>query len=240
MSGEIPRREIVQSAAVFCCPFCDYKGMGGLFHVRDTHPDKVEEWQEQARSDEKKEISQTEMDDAMALAVKRRPNRPVKKMYSITRRLEFDAGHRVYGHEGKCSSCHGHRYSVELTCRPGTGHGLDDIGRVVDFSVIKDVVGSWIDETFDHGMILFKDDPLTKIWELFGQNLATHVEVYPITNAVGDVGTQKYYIMDENPTAENIAELIYHKANELLAGHYIWVEKVVVHETPNCRAEYSE
>jgi len=34
---------------------------------------------------------------------------------TITRRLEFDAGHRIPHHAGKCCHLHGHRYAIELT-----------------------------------------------------------------------------------------------------------------------------
>ena len=144
--------------------------------------------------------------------------------YEITRRLEFDAGHRVYGHESKCAHIHGHRYTVFVTCSPN--HGLDDIGRVIDFSVIKAKVGTWIDENLDHGMLLFKDDPLVYWWR---------------ENEFGEV--HKHYIMDDNPTAENIAKLIYWKAYALFRVAYngpIRIVKVVVQETPNCSASYSE
>ena len=58
-------------------------------------------------------------------------------MIEITRRLEFDAGHRVLGHEGKCKNLHGHRYSAEITV---TAPDLDGLGRVIDFGVIKEKV----------------------------------------------------------------------------------------------------
>lgn len=157
-------------------------------------------------------------------------------MHIITRMLEFDAGHRVYQHESKCNNIHGHRYKVELSV---TAPDLDGLGRVIDFSVLKSICGTWIDDNLDHGMILFKDDPLCQIWGLFGQNLSTAVEVYPITNAVGDVGEQKHFIMDSNPTAENLAELMFDKFQELLLPHHIVVATIKVWETPNCFAIYA-
>ena len=33
----------------FECLFCDYKGMNGLMHVRDTHPMQFEEWKAEQR-----------------------------------------------------------------------------------------------------------------------------------------------------------------------------------------------
>ena len=139
--------------------------------------------------------------------------------YSITRQLEFDAGHRVYGHEGKCANIHGHRYVVFITAEPSIG--LDDLGRVVDFSVIKEKVGGWIDECLDHGMILWREDPIADFWR--GKPNGEY---------------HKHVFMDENPTAENIAKMIYKACLNMFGGDKITVTDVTVKETPNCSATY--
>jgi 6-pyruvoyltetrahydropterin/6-carboxytetrahydropterin synthase len=137
-------------------------------------------------------------------------------VFTINRRLEFDAGHRVYMHESKCNNIHGHRYVVEIEC---TG-SLDNIGRVIDFSVVKKVCGTWIDDNLDHGMLLWVKDPLVSTWE--------------------QMGNQKFYVMNDNPTAENIAKHLYDVFNHQLDQHGVRVLSVLVHETPNCRAMYKE
>lgn len=139
--------------------------------------------------------------------------------YHITRRLEFDAGHRVYMHESKCNNIHGHRYVVEIEC---TG-ALDSIGRVIDFSVIKSVCGKWIDDNLDHGMLLYKDDPLVAVWR---DGLNNGLEKH------------KYWVMDKNPTAENIAEELFKTFTLLLYEYNVKVTSIIVHETPNCFATY--
>lgn len=145
-------------------------------------------------------------------------------MHTIIRKFTFDAGHRVYGHESKCSHVHGHTYIVEVEC----SGGLDSLGRVIDFSIIKDVCGKWIDDNLDHGMILYKDDPLADIW----------MNGFP-DGGGGNQKIHKHFLMSKNPTAENIAEFLYKTFNRILQGRVV-VESVVVHETPNCRAEYFE
>ena len=75
----------------------------------------------------------------------------------ITRKIEFDAGHRVYGHEGKCAHLHGHRYVAEITVQ---AEELDGIGRVIDFGAVKKVMKEWIDMCWDHNTLLNADDPL--------------------------------------------------------------------------------
>ena len=57
----------------------------------------------------------------------------------ITRRLEFDAGHRIPNHGSQCRHLHGHRYALEVTvggpvvATPGAA----DEGMVIDFSAVK-------------------------------------------------------------------------------------------------------
>ena len=38
-------------------------------------------------------------------------------MHEATRRIEWDMGHRVPEHGGKCRTPHGHRYVAEVTVR---------------------------------------------------------------------------------------------------------------------------
>lgn len=139
-------------------------------------------------------------------------------MHLITRKLEFDAGHRLMNHEGKCRHYHGHRYSAEFTV---TAPDLDLLGRVIDFSVIKTSVGNWIDYNLDHNMILNMHDPLLQIEGIFK-------------------GRGPYILQNsENPTAENIAKLLFDVASRLLPPE-ITVIKVRLYETPNCWADYTK
>lgn len=136
----------------------------------------------------------------------------------ITRKLEFDAGHRVLGHEGKCATLHGHRYTAELSV---SSVGLDTCGRVIDFSVVKGIVGKWIDDRLDHTMVLHPDDPLLGVSDV---------------SAI--IGPRRPFIMPAdipNPTAENMSELIFRTAKELLRDEVV-VEAVKLYETPNCWA----
>ena len=59
----------------------------------------------------------------------------------ITRRLEFDAGHRIPDHRSQCRHLHGHRYVIEITL---SGNIIDKAGdaangMVMDFSQVKDL-----------------------------------------------------------------------------------------------------
>jgi len=136
---------------------------------------------------------------------------------SCVRKLTFDAGHRVLGHEGKCAQPHGHTYTVYLYAKQDNGD-VDELGRVIDFSVLKEKIGGWIDEFFDHQFILMRRD----------------MELREALDAID----APYYHLPYNPTAENIALfLLKEVAPERLTNTGVTVYKVVVWETPNCFAE---
>ena len=71
------------------------------------------------------------------------------------RRFTFCAGHRLVGHEGKCQNLHGHNYVLEVYV---TGRQQDEIGRILDFKLLKLQVNQWIDENWDHTFILWTMD----------------------------------------------------------------------------------
>jgi 6-pyruvoyltetrahydropterin/6-carboxytetrahydropterin synthase len=132
-------------------------------------------------------------------------------MYSVTRELSFCYGHRLLDYSGKCRHLHGHNGRAVLTLAAPT---LDALGMVVDFTRLKRVVGAWIDQTLDHKMLLHKDDP-----------------VLPSLRQLGE----PVYVLDVNPTAENIARLIF----EYAASQGFPVVEVRLWETDTCFAAYA-
>jgi 6-pyruvoyltetrahydropterin/6-carboxytetrahydropterin synthase len=137
-------------------------------------------------------------------------------MVECTRKIEFDAGHRVMGHENKCKYLHGHRYVLEVTARADE---LDSIGRVVDFGVLKSVIKEWVDENLDHNVILHQDD------EALGSLIASQTG-------------QKIYYLKSNPTAENIALHIKSDIIPLLfTKNSFDVVRIRLYETPNAYVE---
>lgn len=134
---------------------------------------------------------------------------------TITRKLEFDAGHRLLRHESKCANLHGHRYVAELSVMASE---LDKVGRVIDFSRVKDIVGSWIDEYWDHAFIF---------------NCEDHI----LVDLFKDPKAGRHYIVPFEPTAENLSVYLANRAQELLRPHNIRVNMVRLYETPNCWAD---
>jgi 6-pyruvoyltetrahydropterin/6-carboxytetrahydropterin synthase len=131
-------------------------------------------------------------------------------MFTVSREINFCYGHRLLDYAGKCRHLHGHNGRAIIAF---DASGLDSHGMVVDFSEIKQVVGRWIDENLDHRMILDRGDAAVKMLEELGE---------PV------------YLMDANPTAENIAKRIF----EVAAEHGFPVVEVKLWETPHCCATY--
>jgi 6-pyruvoyltetrahydropterin/6-carboxytetrahydropterin synthase len=132
-------------------------------------------------------------------------------MICCTRRLTFAAGHRLLGHAGKCRHPHGHNYAVEIMAEGS----LDQQGRVIDFGVIKEQVGGWIDAQLDHAFIVHAED----------------------VQLVDALKGEKIYQLRGNPTAENIAEHLLSVSQDLLLPHGVRVRRVRVYETDNCYAD---
>lgn len=142
-------------------------------------------------------------------------------MPQISRRFEWDAAHRVLHHESKCRHLHGHRYVAEVVVSSPV---LDELGRVIDFSVLKTDVGKWIDDNWDHNVLLNTKDPLYELYKMVGED----DEVF--------AGKKPYAFFERNPTAENIATALYAAASDMMSVRDIRVERVRVWETPNCVA----
>src|SRR5438552_18331524 len=129
-------------------------------------------------------------------------------MFRVTREIDFCYGHRLLNYEGKCRYLHGHNGRAVIVIE---SEALDARGMVLDFSDIKRVVSQWIDDTLDHRMILNMNDPAIPMLKQLGE---------PI------------YIVDWNPTAENIAKLIY----DFTADHGFPIVECRLWETRNCFA----
>lgn len=140
---------------------------------------------------------------------------------TCTRRLEWDAMHRVPGHDGACRAFHGHRYAAEITC---AGAVRPD-GMIVDFGLVKRLVGTWIDETWDHTALFAKNDP-----DETCQAIARANSAY----------SRPVYFLDGAPTAENLARELARVAQDLLSPHDIVVEAITLWETPNCSASWRQ
>lgn len=140
----------------------------------------------------------------------------------ISRSVEFDMGHRVPGHANKCKNPHGHRYKVKVWVEGNLieRKGDSSEGMVMDFGSLKSVLEEYVHDVFDHGFMMYKDDPALDMFTI-GQHASMQ--------------EWKIIIVDYIPTAENIAIAIWDALEHLgLQG----LEQVDVWETPTCHARY--
>ncbi len=131
-------------------------------------------------------------------------------MHRVTRVIHFCYGHRLLDYAGKCRHPHGHNGKLEVTVEKDS---LDRLGMVVDFEDIKATVQSWVDGELDHKMLLNAKDPLVQVLRGLGEPVVT---------------------MEGNPTAENIARLVFDTAR----GMKLPVVSVRLWETVNSYAEH--
>lgn len=131
-------------------------------------------------------------------------------MFRVTKEIWFCYGHRLLNYNGKCAHLHGHNGKAVITLETPA---LDGLGMVVDFTQVKALVGRWIDDHLDHKMLLHRDDPVIPDLKRLGEQFVT---------------------LDVNPTAENIAKLIYDHA----AGTGLPVVEVTLWETETSFATY--
>src|SRR5262245_18729787 len=131
-------------------------------------------------------------------------------MFTVTEIIDFCYGHRLLRYQGKCAHMHGHNGRVEITVASRT---LDQQSMVTDFSEVGRVVRGFIDQNLDHRLLLHKDDPLAGVLQRQDEPL---------------------YLMDRDPTAEAIAQLIWDRARE----QGLDVREVRLWETPTSVASY--
>ena len=143
----------------------------------------------------------------------------------ITRVFEFDSAHRVMNERVKCYNLHGHRFKAELT------FDFDEtkaIGYAIDFKELKRIVGTWLDENFDHATILNPKDSDTiefirkNGWKLYVMGMGNDLDI--------------------NPSAENIASEIFAAMDIVFRTNFsnITISSVKLYETPNCFVETTE
>ena len=141
----------------------------------------------------------------------------------ITRRLEFDAGHRIPDHASQCRHLHGHRYALEITLSGEVieTEGSPARGMLIDFGDVKAIAKQHIVDIWDHAFLAYRGD--TAVVD-FLQGMPGH----------------KTVLLDVIPTAENLAAEAFRILEPLYTGIYrdqLRLERVRLYETPNCWAD---
>jgi 6-pyruvoyltetrahydropterin/6-carboxytetrahydropterin synthase len=132
--------------------------------------------------------------------------------FTVSKTFTFCYGHRLMDDEGRCRHLHGHTGRATFVL---ASNCLDENGMVVHFDTLKETLGAWISENLDHSMLLCEDDPVTKVLK--------------------DAG-ERFFPMNDNPTAENIARMLYDTAK----GFNLPVVSVEVWESESSKATYCD
>ena len=144
-------------------------------------------------------------------------------MLTITRKIEFDAGHRIPDHRSQCRNMHGHRYVLHITLEGNPvdqdGHAAN--GMILDFSDVKKLAEDHLVSKWDHAFLVYEKDTAVRD---FLESLPDH----------------KTVVLDKVPTAENLASIAFRLLKDVYADFYgnaLALKTVRIYETPNCWAE---
>ncbi|PSB92429.1 6-carboxytetrahydropterin synthase QueD [Candidatus Pandoraea novymonadis] len=144
-------------------------------------------------------------------------------MITITRKLEFDAGHRIPDHRSQCRNLHGHRYVLEITLmgEMKREEGAFDNGMVMDFADVKALANEHLVSMWDHAFIVYQGD----------------IEVRNFLTSLKD---HKTVVLDCIPTVENLANIAFKMLVGIFDAYYgsnLCLTHVRLYETPNCWAD---
>lgn len=139
-------------------------------------------------------------------------------MLTITKRLEFDAGHRIPAHRSQCRNLHGHRYALEITLE---GEVVDDPtssdhGMLMDFSDVKAIAKEHLVDVWDHAFLVHEDDTLVR-------------------SLLDQIPGHKTVVLPRVPTAENLVDIAFQILDPLYTarfGHGLRLKRLRLYETP--------
>ncbi len=171
-------------------------------------------------------------------------------IFSVTRQIAIDAGHRIMTHGSKCRHLHGHRYTIEASSQARHLHANgEQTGMVIDFSFLKDEMMAEIDQPCDHGFIACCDDTDFLHW-LAPAHAVPEAWLSALRDTVRTTGAAtttdcrlgtKLYLISGQPTAECLAKHWFERLAPRVVARsqgLAVLTALVVWETPNCRAEY--
>lgn len=166
--------------------------------------------------------------------------------YTVIRSHEICAGHRVVGHESKCRHLHGHNYKFHFKVAPKhecgkvvtrgklVEDGLDSVGRVIDFSVVKTTLCQWLEDNWDHKFLHWSRDNL-----IDALKIAASRPSCPLENEDHEYFLGSLVALPFNPTAENLAAYMVDVIGPQLLDQYgVELVECTIEETSKCHVNY--
>ena len=143
----------------------------------------------------------------------------------ITRRLEFDAGHRIPSHDSQCKHMHGHRYAIEVTLAGDiiTTEGLSEQGMVMDYAEVKRIAKEHVVDAWDHAFLVYRGDRV-------------------VLDFLNSIAGHKTVVLEVPPTAENLAHVAFSLLDAAYRdtyGNHLSLQRVRIYETPNNWADWT-
>lgn len=173
--------------------------------------------------------------------------------YTVIRSHEICAGHRVVGHESKCRHLHGHNYKFHFKVAPKRVESenyvpgakgfsvegkLDNVGRVIDFSVVKTTLCQWLEDNWDHKFLHWENDSVINSLIVVAStefarenNLVIDEDYDPFVDSL--------VALPFNPTAENLAAYMVNVIGPQLLDEYgVELVECTIEETSKCHVNY--
>lgn len=171
--------------------------------------------------------------------------------YEVIRSHEICAGHRVVGHESKCRHLHGHNYKFHFKVAPKVPYKvmdeaefaalkqLDDVGRVIDFSVVKTTLCQWLEDNWDHKFLHWEKDELIRGIKVLVDHDQTHHTPLTVANEDARHFFRSMVCLPFNPTAENLAAYMVDVIGPQLLDEYgVELVECTIEETSKCHVNY--
>lgn len=97
----------------------------------------------------------------------------------LTKEFSFEAAHALEGYDGACREIHGHSYRLFVTVKgtPLALEGDPKCGMVMDFGVLKGIVGEQIIARLDHALVLRRTEANASLREELKGRFRNVVEV---------------------------------------------------------------
>lgn len=132
-------------------------------------------------------------------------------MQAIRLKHNSEMGHRLTLSPGKCERIHGHSWWFELTI---SGDPHPATGMIIDFADVKRWMRNFIDDNWDHRLMLNTDDP-----------------VVPFLKSLLPTDSIVHLLPHCDPTVENVAAYFGKLARNQFGTGYnyqVWVQETGV------------
>lgn len=139
------------------------------------------------------------------------------KKIRVSKEFSFETAHALDMHNSKCRNIHGHSYKLTVTVigEVNTNNNQPDVGMVIDFTDLKNIVNEQVVNKLDHALILKSDSRFKGI----------------------EKNNDKTIYVDYHPTCENLLlEIVQLISNKLPTGIELVYAKM--NETANSYSEW--